>query len=185
MLHYFCMKMKSPVGSLKLVADDQRLIAVLWEKDSPERVKLPSLVSDPAHPILLEAKKQLNEYFAGERRSFQLPVRETGTEFQKKVLRALQRVPYGETRSYSQLADQIGSPRAVRAVGSANARNPLSIIYPCHRVVGKSGALTGFAGGLKNKRILLELEMSRKSDRPILKAKNFPKKGVSGEVASS
>ncbi len=105
-----------------------------------------------------EVKKQLDGYFAGRRQRFDLPLSPTGTAFQRQVLEALQAIPYGETRSYKEVADAIGKPRAVRAVGAANARNPIPIIIPCHRVIGSDGSLTGFGGGLAAKRALLALE---------------------------
>jgi methylated-DNA-[protein]-cysteine S-methyltransferase len=113
---------------------------------------------DPAHPTLLETERQLREYFAGKRDRFDLPLEFSGTEFQKKVWRALLEIPYGETRSYRSIAQQIGHAAAVRAVGAANGRNPISIVAPCHRVIGSSGKLTGFAGGLDVKERLLALE---------------------------
>lgn len=150
--------MKSPVGELKLVASDAGLMAVLWENDDPGRVKLPELVEDNRHPILNLAEEQLVEYFKGKRKTFSIPLEMHGTEFQKKVWSALLTIPFGETRSYGELAKQIRKPSASRAVGAANGRNPVSILVPCHRVIGASGKLTGFAGGLKNKSILLSLE---------------------------
>lgn len=110
------------------------------------------------NPVLLETKRQLHEYFAGSRHRFELELDFTGTDFQKSVWQALLTIPFGETRSYSQIAQQIGNPKAVRAVGAANGRNPISIIAPCHRVIGASGGLTGFAGGLEAKQYLLALE---------------------------
>lgn len=107
---------------------------------------------------MLETERQLNEYFAGSRDCFELELDFVGTEFQRKVWQALLTIPFGETRSYSQIAAQVGSPKAVRAVGAANGRNPISIIAPCHRVIGASGSLTGFAGGLQAKQFLLALE---------------------------
>ena len=151
-------EMASPVGVLKLVATDQALVAVLWENENPKRVRLAELVEDKKHPILLETQKQLNEYFAGQRTQFDLPLDFEGTEFQKKIWQALLTIPFGETRSYKQIAEQVGNVKAVRAVGAANGRNPISIIAPCHRVVGANGKLVGFAGGLENKEILLKLE---------------------------
>lgn len=153
----------SPVGRLKLVASDEGLVAVLWENDSPQRVRLPNLVENPEHPILLKAEEELNEYFRGERTRFSVPLDMRGTEFQKRVWEALLGIPYGETRSYGQLASQLGNPNATRAVGAANGRNPISIIVPCHRVVGFNGKLTGFAGGLEAKAHLLYIE--GRSDR--------------------
>ena len=104
------------------------------------------------------ARQQLTEYFAGERRAFDLPLKLSGTEFQMSVLHALQQIPYGETTSYAEIAERIGRPKAVRAVGAANGRNPIPIIVPCHRVVGSHGDLTGFGGGLDTKEALLRLE---------------------------
>ena len=152
------MEMASPVGLLKLVAHDTALVAVLWENEDPKRVRLAELVEDKKHPILLETQKQLNEYFSGQRQVFDLPLDFEGTEFQQKVWQALLTIPFGETRSYKQIAEQIGNVKAVRAVGAANGKNPISIIAPCHRVVGANGKLVGFAGGLENKDILLKLE---------------------------
>ncbi|OTG89163.1 methylated-DNA--[protein]-cysteine S-methyltransferase [Acinetobacter sp. ANC 3813] len=151
----------SPVGQLKLVANESALVAVLWENENPDRVRLAELIEDSKHPILLEAVRQLNEYFAGKRQQFDLPLDFAGTPFQKKVWQALLSIPFGETRSYKQIAEQIGNVKAVRAVGAANGKNPISIIAPCHRVVGASGKLVGFAGGLENKEILLKLESEK------------------------
>lgn len=150
----------TPVGALKVVASDSGLAALLWEADNPKRVPLGQLVADWAHPVLLEAKRQLQLYFSGTLRSFALPIDAQGISFQKSVWAALMTIPYGETRSYAEIARQIGRPAAARAVGAANGRNPLSIIAPCHRIVGSTGALTGFAGGLATKEFLLRLERS-------------------------
>ena len=155
----------SPVGKLKLVASDKGLVAILWENDKPNRVKLGALVENRNHPILVETERQLAEYFAGKRKSFSLKLDLIGTKFQNDVWRALLGIPFGETRSYGQLARQLGNPRAMRAVGAANGRNPISIVVPCHRVIGASGELTGFAGGLKTKAQLLELESDQRSLR--------------------
>lgn len=152
------MKMASPVGQLKLVATETALVAVLWENENPNRVRLAELIENVQHPILLETQKQLNEYFAGQRQIFDLPLDFEGTEFQQKVWQALLTIPFGEIRSYKQIAEQIGNVKAVRAVGAANGKNPISIIAPCHRVVGANGKLVGFAGGLENKDILLKIE---------------------------
>lgn len=150
--------MDSPVGKLKLVASDKGLVAILWENDSPRRVRLGELVEDAGHPVLRETERQLEEYFAGRRRSFSLALDMRGTRFQNDVWEALLAIPFGETRSYGQLAKQLGNPKATRAVGAANGRNPISIVVPCHRVIGSSGKLTGFAGGLDTKAHLLKLE---------------------------
>jgi methylated-DNA-[protein]-cysteine S-methyltransferase len=150
--------MDSPVGKLKLVASDKGLAAILWENDNPRRVRLGELVEDGKHPIIRETEQQLNEYFDGKRRSFSLALDMGGTRFQNDVWEALLAIPFGETRSYGQLAKQLGNPKATRAVGAANGRNPISIVVPCHRVIGSSGRLTGFAGGLDRKAHLLDLE---------------------------
>ena len=154
------MEMTSPVGLLKLVANETALVAVLWENENPKRVRLAELIEQTHHPILLETQKQLTEYFAGKRQQFDLPLDFEGTEFQQKVWQALLTIPFGETRSYRDIAEQIGNVKAVRAVGAANGKNPISIIAPCHRVVGASGKLVGFAGGLDNKEILLKIEQN-------------------------
>jgi methylated-DNA-[protein]-cysteine S-methyltransferase len=154
----FCKEMESPVGKLKLVASANVLIAVLWEQERPNRVKLAPSKLDPQQPILIETEHQLKEYFAGTRKAFDLPLEPTGSEFQKKVWRALLEIPFGQTRSYLDLAKSVGSAKAVRAVGAANGKNPLSIVVPCHRVIGANGALTGFAGGLEVKAKLLAFE---------------------------
>lgn len=157
-MEFTCKLMPSPVGMLTLVARGSALAAVLWERERENRVRLGPLSEDNFHPVLLETEKQLNEYFAGERSQFDLPLDFQGTEFQKQVWQALLEIPYGETRSYGQIALSIGNPKSVRAVGAANGKNPISIIAPCHRVIGASGALTGFAGGLEVKARLLALE---------------------------
>jgi methylated-DNA-[protein]-cysteine S-methyltransferase len=150
--------MESPIGKLKLVASDKGLVAILWENDRPSRVRLGELVEDGGHPVLVETERQLGEYFAGRRREFSVALDMRGTRFQRDVWEALLAIPFGETRSYGQLARQLGNQRATRAVGAANGRNPVSIIVPCHRVIGSSGKLTGFAGGLDVKVRLLNLE---------------------------
>ncbi len=158
---YFAKTIASPVGALKLVASERGLSAVLWENDNPKRVRLGELVGSPDHPVLLQAERELAEYFAGDRTAFSLPLDAGGSDFQKKVWSALSTIPYGATRSYGELAREIGAPKASRAVGAANGRNPLSIVVPCHRTIGSNGSLTGFAGGLETKRQLLSLEAGR------------------------
>jgi methylated-DNA-[protein]-cysteine S-methyltransferase len=148
----------SPIGKLKLVASDDGLVAILWENDNPRRVRLSELIEDPQHPVIVKTERQLGEYFSGKRKDFSLDLDLRGTQFQKNVWEALLAIPFGETRSYGELAKQLGNPRATRAVGAANGRNPISIIVPCHRVIGSSGKLTGFAGGLDAKSHLLNLE---------------------------
>lgn len=157
-MSYFSKTMPSPVGELTLLASDQGLAAILWENDDPKRVRLEPREERADHPVLVEAERQLSEYFAGKRDQFTLPLDFHGTDFQKQVWHALTTIPFGETRSYAQIAVQVGSPQAVRAVGAANGRNPISIVAPCHRVIGANGKLTGFAGGLEAKAFLLRLE---------------------------
>jgi methylated-DNA-[protein]-cysteine S-methyltransferase len=150
--------MASPVGALTLAASEHGLAAILWENDRPGRVRLTLAREDARHPVLVETERQLNEYFAGRRKSFSLELDFAGTQFQRKVWRALLEIPFGQTRSYGEIAMRIGAPAAMRAVGAANGRNPISIVAPCHRVVGATGKLTGFAGGLDAKAYLLRLE---------------------------
>jgi methylated-DNA-[protein]-cysteine S-methyltransferase len=157
-----CKQIASPVGRLTLVADGTGLVAVLWPNERPLRITLGEMEENSRDPILGETERQLTEYFRGERRTFDLPLHLRGTAFQQRVWEELQRIPYGHTRSYGQLAVAIGRESASRAVGLANSRNPLSIIVPCHRVIGASGGLTGFAGGLETKAKLLELEGARR-----------------------
>ncbi|MBO9154761.1 methylated-DNA--[protein]-cysteine S-methyltransferase [Chitinophaga sp. GCM10012297] len=157
-MEYYHKTMASPVGKLTLIAGGKGLAAVLWEHDDPRRVKVPAGAEMSEHPVLLAAERELNEYFSGRRSSFSIGLDLTGTGFQKQIWEALLTIPFGETRTYGQIARQIGKPAAVRAVGGAVNKNPVSIIAPCHRVIGASGQLTGFAGGLENKAALLRLE---------------------------
>lgn len=150
--------MPSPIGELTLVASSSGLRAVLWPDDAG-RVRLPaSLLDNSDHPVLIACRGQLEEYFAGTRTTFDLPLDLRGTEFQRTAWTALAEIPYGSTISYREQATRIGRPRAVRAIGTANGRNPISIVLPCHRVVGTNGSLTGFAGGLDAKAWLLNHE---------------------------
>ena len=149
---------KSPVGRLKMVASDKGLVAILWENDNPRRVRLSEMVENHGQPILIAAERQLKEYFSGKRQKFSIPLDLRGTSFQRAVWQSLLAIPFGETRSYGQLARQLGNPRAMRAVGAANGKNPVSIIVPCHRLIGSTGKLTGFAGGLDAKAHLLGME---------------------------
>lgn len=157
-MHLARKTMSSPVGLLTLIASEAGLVAILWENDDPERVPLADVTEDESHPLLVEVAAQLDDYFAGRCRTFDVPLDFRGTDFQKRVWAALLAIPFGETRSYGDIADAIGSPKASRAVGAANGRNPISIVAPCHRVIGSKGALTGFAGGLEAKAYLLRLE---------------------------
>lgn len=151
-------RIQSPVGRLTLVASDRGLAAILWEHERPGRVRLNMVDEDSAHPMLVEAERQLEEYFEGRRQKFELKLDPSGTPFQQTVWSALMEIPFGETRTYGEIAARIGHPSAARAVGAANGRNPLSIVAPCHRVLGSTGALTGFAGGLEVKERLLAFE---------------------------
>lgn len=141
----------SPVGDLLLGEENNELTLLAFNKERREEGSAPS-------SFLQEVEKQLTEYFAGKRREFDLVLKPPGTDFQKRVWQELLTVPYGETISYKEIAEQIGSPKAYRAVGLANNRNPLAIIIPCHRVIGTDGTLVGYGGGLKVKRFLLDLE---------------------------
>ena len=152
----------SPLGELTLIGSDRGLAAVLWEDESPTRVRVYAAKEDRAHPVLVEAARQLREYFAGDRQRFELELDFAGTPFQKRVWAALLTIPFGETRSYGEIAKQLGDAKAVRAVGAANGKNPISIIAPCHRVIGTTGKLIGFAGGLAAKEQLLRHERTGK-----------------------
>jgi methylated-DNA-[protein]-cysteine S-methyltransferase len=149
------------IGKLKLIASEKGLAAILWENDKPSRVRLGPLTENKNHPILLQAERELTEYLDGKRKGFSVKLDPVGTPFQSKVWEALEKIPFGQTRSYGQIATQIGNVKAVRAVGAAIGRNPVSVMVPCHRVIGASGDLTGFAGGLKIKEQLLALEGAR------------------------
>ena len=156
------LEMDSPVGRLLLVASRKGLTHLLFldrPGGPPPAARRPVGDGSPeASRVLAAAETQLREYFAVKRREFDVPLAPVGTAFQMAVWRGLRDIPFGETESYGGLARRIGRPKAVRAVGAANAANPISIIVPCHRVVGHDGRLTGFGGGLRNKKILLELE---------------------------
>jgi methylated-DNA-[protein]-cysteine S-methyltransferase len=143
----------SPLGTLTLVASDCGLRAVLWPGEDP-----PEAVRDPGHPVLAQASAELDDYFAGRRSAFDVPLDPVGTPFQRRAWDVLLTIPYGATISYAEQARQLGDARKARAVGAANGRNPVPIVVPCHRVVGASGALTGFAAGVGTKRWLLDLE---------------------------
>lgn len=145
----FVHSMDTPIGTLWLDADEAGLALVAFHGPAGAR-------SD--EPLLREAEAQLSAYFAGELTGFELPLSPRGTDFQRRVWDAVARVPYGSTTTYSAVAAAVGCPSACRATGAANGRNPLAIVIPCHRVVGASGALTGYGGGLERKRALLDLE---------------------------
>ncbi len=145
---------ESPVGRLRLLSYGTSLAAIEFENLQAERADS----SERADAVLTECARQLDAYFSGNRRDFDLPLAPGGTAFQQQVWRALADIPYGELRSYRDIARVIGRPKAMRAVGAANGRNPIPIVVPCHRVIGSNGSLTGFAGGLEAKRVLLALE---------------------------
>ncbi|SFN24739.1 methylated-DNA-[protein]-cysteine S-methyltransferase [Chryseobacterium oleae] len=148
----------SSVGVIRVISSDTGLVAIIWEGEDYKRTKLSEPIKDDEHPLLLQAEQQLNEYFQNKRTTFDIPLDFRGTEFQIRVWEALLKIPYGITKTYGELAKILGDSKAVRAVGGALNKNPISIIVPCHRVVGASGKLVGFAGGLDNKSILLDLE---------------------------
>lgn len=153
---YFCTMENTPLGAIRLVADERGLNTVWFLRGRKNEAPLEDWKEDPA--FFVEVVRQLQEYFTGSLREFEIPLFMQGTDFQKTVWKNLQKIPYGETITYSELANRIGDPKAVRAVGAANGQNPLPIIVPCHRVIGSNGNLTGFGGGLENKRKLLDLE---------------------------
>lgn len=154
-------KYESPIGLLSLVAKRSSLYAVLYEGGWSNMKERISSIEERETPLLSETKKQLDEYFQGKRRMFELPYELEGTDFQVRVWSALSKIPFGTTRTYKEQAASINSPQAVRAVGRVNGMNLLSIILPCHRVVGSNGALTGYSGGLATKQYLLNLEMAK------------------------
>ncbi|PJD95785.1 MAG: glycosyltransferase [Parachlamydia sp.] len=149
---------KTPVGLLKLVVSDQALVAILWDNEKLNRVRLDQMIEDRKDPLLLETEKQLNEYFLHQRKSFSLPIETRGTAFQQEVWGLLNQISYGSTWTYKDIALKMNRPLAVRAVGTAIGQNPISIVIPCHRVIASNGGLAGFAGGLDRKEILLDLE---------------------------
>jgi len=161
---YYYTVMKSPVGDITLIADDVCLRGIYWPNQKPDRVKFPNLEKSNYNRVLKSAVKQLESYFSGKRIEFDIPLSPVGTDFQEEVWEALRSIGYGQTVSYSDIARTIGRPKAVRAVGAAIGKNPLSIMIPCHRVIGSSGKLTGFAGGLGTKEFLLNLETQTDSN---------------------
>lgn len=152
---YYCY-LDTPVGELLLAGDEEALCLIGFPQGKMRHDPEADWIYNEAP--FDAAISQLTEYFAGERHSFDLPLQLNGTEFQMDVLQELQKIPYGETTSYGDIAQRIGRPKAVRAVGAANGRNPIPIVVPCHRVIGSGGALTGFGGGLDTKEALLRLE---------------------------
>lgn len=149
----------SPVGPLTLVSDGEHLTGVWFsEHKHPPKDTGSDVDHEDAPQVLRDAADQLAEYFAGDRTTFDVPLAAEGTDFQHRVWARLREIPYGQTRSYGQLAAELGQPGASRAVGLANGRNPVSIVVPCHRVIGSSGAITGYGGGVERKQTLLDLE---------------------------
>ncbi|MFI1697284.1 methylated-DNA--[protein]-cysteine S-methyltransferase [Streptomyces bobili] len=166
----------SPYGPLTLVADDGVLCGLYMTE---QRHRPPEESFGPRDDTLFaDTEAQLEAYFAGDSKEFTLPLRLHGTPFQRTVWEALRQIPYGETRTYGELAEALGNPAASRAVGLANGRNPVGIIVPCHRVVGANGSLTGYGGGLKRKRRLLDFESGRGA--PVLFPPLFPAPGNNG-----
>jgi methylated-DNA-[protein]-cysteine S-methyltransferase len=155
-MHYL-EHLDSPCGPIEITANDSGILSIYFVDsiDSPEN----------ANPLTSLAKAQLREYLNDERQSFDLPLRPNGTVFQKKVWQALLEIPYGEVNSYLDIATKIGNPKACRAVGAANGKNPIGIVVPCHRVIGANGTLTGYAGGLSRKQWLLEHEKAKSQKR--------------------
>lgn len=142
----------TPLGSLLLVSDGEALVAATFDGAAPDGA------ADGGCSVLETARREVGAYFAGEPVAFGVPVRLEGTPFQRRVWAALREIPHGETLSYAALAERLGDPRAVRAVGAANGQNPVAVVVPCHRVIGADGSLTGYAGGVERKRALLDLE---------------------------
>jgi methylated-DNA-[protein]-cysteine S-methyltransferase len=169
---HYSTSVDSPFGRLVLIASDAGLCYLKWPGDRSERLAAFGTLQDaPGHTVLAAARRQLEEYFAGTRTEFDIPFDLAGTDFQRRAWMALAAVPFGTTTTYSEQAERLGARAAVRAVGAANGRNPVSIILPCHRVVGKDGSLTGYAGGLETKRALLDHEqevMARMARQAIL-----------------
>ncbi|MEU8639783.1 methylated-DNA--[protein]-cysteine S-methyltransferase [Amycolatopsis sp. NPDC048633] len=153
----------SPCGPLTLVARGEALCGLYMVRQRHRPDELTFGEPDPGAPIFARAEAELKEYFAGQRHRFELPLTLVGTPFQQRVWTALQEIPYGATTSYGELADRLGQPTASRAVGLANGKNPIGIIVPCHRVVGSTGSLTGYGGGLERKRYLLDFEQAREA----------------------
>ena len=158
---YYCF-LDTPIGELLLAGEDGALSMIGFPKGSMRREPEADWIFN--EKPLADACEQLREYFAGERQAFDIPLQLNGTEFQVSVLKALQEIPYGQTASYGEIARRIGRPKAVRAVGAANGRNPIPIVVPCHRVIGSTGDLTGFGGGLDTKEALLRLEAEHTQD---------------------
>lgn len=154
--HYY----RFPIGWVRIEEDEDGYITRLCveQEKQPQKYGAAMDMLDEETPLMLKAREQLMEYFSGWRKSFDLPIKPEGTDFQKRVWAELVKIPYGETRSYKQVAESMGSPRSSRAIGGASNKNPIMILIPCHRVVGADGSLTGFAAGVEVKKQLLDLE---------------------------
>ena len=155
--HYSILNTTS-LGNLLLTADENHLTGIYFEDCDHVPASRSQWRINPEHEVLVQASTQLEEYFKGTRARFSIPLRSAGTDFQERIWQEIALIPFGQTITYSDLADWVGAPDAIRAAGAATGRNPISIVVPCHRVVGKNGSLTGYAGGLKRKRHLLALE---------------------------
>jgi methylated-DNA-[protein]-cysteine S-methyltransferase len=153
----------TPIGPITIVCSSAGVRALSWGKETAENGLLFGAIRRPSHPMIAAARGQLKEYFLGDRREFDLPLDVVGSEFQKKVWKVLSTIPYGETISYQEQARRVGDTKKARAVGAANGRNPVGIIVPCHRVIGKNGKLVGFAAGIETKRFLLRHEQGASS----------------------
>lgn len=158
---------ESPIGRLKIFCTQDGVKSVGFQREEAKAERMTESPSPKSEQMLDKTREELKEYFEGKRSTFSVPCVMEGTEFQKKVWKALQEIPYGETRSYQEIAVQIGNPKAYRAVGMANHRNPIAILVPCHRVVGSDGKLTGYAGGLDKKEKLLALEQQMHGKKAI------------------
>ncbi|KAB2330341.1 methylated-DNA--[protein]-cysteine S-methyltransferase [Bacillus mesophilum] len=156
MIKTYKLTYESPIGVIEIIGTDKAILSILF---SDEKKK--EMILDETPPVLAECYNQLDEYFKGERLTFNFPIQCKGTEFQKSVWKALESISYGKTGSYRDIANTIGNEKAIRAVGNANSKNMLSIVIPCHRIIGSNGTLTGYAGGIWRKKWLLEHERSR------------------------
>lgn len=163
---HFTKTVVTPLGFLTLVATEFAITALVFEKGDLIKLGHLHLQENPTHPLLKKAEKQLLEYFSGSRKSFELPLNLQGTAFQKSVWQALKKIPFGKTCSYREIANKIGNTGAMRAVGNANGKNPISILIPCHRVVQSNGELGGYSGGAALKAFLLNLESGSKKFSP-------------------
>ncbi len=157
-MKYITMELSTPLGEMILAADGKAIVALLWKREELARIGIEASTESASHPLLKRAAKQLKEYFAGTRREFDLPLDLQGTIFQKRIWRELRKIPFSQTWSYQELARRAGNPLAIRAAGTANGKNPICILVPCHRVVRLTGAPGGYAGGMENKAWLLAME---------------------------